>query len=292
MSSLRTRSKRGRGRLRRSSRRQPWQSILTNLKRHLISGASLSPIGWITASRSPIPYPAYRRREVFPRCFRLTIVEDPNRKLPMKCTGLLPVIALGLALASPGFCQSSPADGATPSTPVILSADQQIAAAVLALPKEFRETATVMGYGTDGRLKELRHGQGPMVCLATDPASERFHVACYHRSLEPFMARGRALRARGVKGDQVDTVRFAEVRSGKLAFPSHPASLYSLSGPKGSYNPESGVVTGGRSLYVVYIKGATGASTGLPTAPVEGSTIPWIMHPGTPKAHIMFVPAM
>ena len=29
---------------------------------------------------------------------------------------------------------------------------------------------------------------------------------------------------------------------------------------------------------------------GLSTTPVEGA--PWIMHPGTPKAHIMFAPRM
>jgi hypothetical protein len=35
-------------------------------------------------------------------------------------------------------------------------------------------------------------------CLASDPAVARFHVACYHHSLEPFMACGRALREQGI----------------------------------------------------------------------------------------------
>lgn len=208
----------------------------------------------------------------------------------LSLVGVCTLVATLTGLASAQSTATAPAPD--PRAPVILAPAQQIAAAVLALPKEFRDGATVLGYGTDGRLTQLRRGQGTMVCLASDPASERFHVACYHRSLEPFMARGRALRARGVKGDQVDSVRFAEVRTGKLSFPSHPASLYTLSGPKDSYNPETGVVTGARPLYVVYLKNATGASTGLPTAPVEGSPTPWIMHPGTVKAHIMFIPSM
>jgi hypothetical protein len=76
---------------------------------------------------------------------------------------------------------------------------QQIAAAVLPLPPEFRADARVLGYQA-GRheLVPLREGKGPFTRLATDPAAKGFHVACYHQSLEPFMARGRALRASGV----------------------------------------------------------------------------------------------
>jgi hypothetical protein len=168
---------------------------------------------------------------------------------------------------------------------------EQIAAAVLPLPAEFRESARVLGYraGATG-LVQLRNGAGPFTCLASDPANKGFHVACYHTSLEPFMARGRALRANGVKGDQVDSARFAEIRSGKLKMPAQPAALYTLTGPAGSFNASTGTTTGARALFVVYIAGATTASTGLSAKPTEGT--PWIMYPGTPKAHIMFVPKM
>jgi hypothetical protein len=128
-----------------------------------------------------------------------------------------------------------------------------------------------------------------MVCLAPDPARERVQAACYHRALEPFMARGRALRAQGLKADQVDSARFAEVRSGQLPFPSNPALLYSITGDAGSYDAASGTIKG-RPLFVVYVKDATSASTGLPVQPGQGT--PWIMHPGTIKAHIMFTPTM
>src|ERR671914_376190 len=104
-----------------------------------------------------------------------------------------------------------------------LTAEQQIAVAVLPLPVEMRAGATVLGYGSDGKLVELRRGTGDMTCLAPNRTMPRFHVACYHRSLEPFMARGRALRASGVTGDGVDSARFAEARSGKLVMPREPA---------------------------------------------------------------------
>jgi hypothetical protein len=129
-----------------------------------------------------------------------------------------------------------------------------------------------------------------MICLASDPKLPRFHVACYHRLMEPFMARGRELRAHGVKGDQVDSVRFREVREGKLHVPTAPTTLYSLTGAKDAFDAGTGTVTKARSLFVVYIPFATAASTGLSAIPVEGA--PWVMFPGTPKAHIMFVPKM
>ena len=173
-------------------------------------------------------------------------------------------------------------------TPTIASPDDQIAAAILPLPADARASATVLGYGTDGKLATLRKGTGTMVCLADDPKIAAFHVACYHNSMEPFMARGRELRTTGVTGTEVDTVRFREAKSGTLKIPNHPASLYSLTG--GTFDPATKTAPGARWLYVVYIPYATGATTGLSEKPQQGA--PWIMFPGTPKAHIMFTPSM
>jgi hypothetical protein len=127
-----------------------------------------------------------------------------------------------------------------------------------------------------------------MICLGHNPKNETFHVACYHNAMEPFMARGRALRASGVTGDQVDSVRFREVREGKLKLPAGPAAMYQIFG--GKFDPATSQASGGRPLYVIYIPGATAASSGLSERPSE--TEPWIMFPGTPKAHIMFTPRM
>jgi hypothetical protein len=197
--------------------------------------------------------------------------------------GLLAAAALTAGAQTPSGAPATPSKSVT-----VPPAEQQIAAAVLPLPADLRAGATVLGYTADGRLVTLREGSGTMTCLASNPSGERFHVACYHKSLEPFMARGRELRTQGVKGDQVDSVRFREVRSGKLQLPKEPALLYSLTG--GSFDPQTGTATGARPLFVVYIPFATAASTGLSATPARGA--PWIMLPGTPKAHIMFVPSM
>ena len=104
------------------------------------------------------------------------------------------------------------------------------------------------------------------------------------------MARGRSLRAEGVKDDQVDTVRFREIAQQKLAMPKGPAVLYQIFGAPDSVDLARGLVKGGKPLYVVYMPFATAESVGLSAKPVEGA--PWVMYPGTPKAHIMFTPKM
>jgi hypothetical protein len=204
-----------------------------------------------------------------------------------------PVVAmLALALvAGPSdlFGQAAAAQPAATEAPIPPAAEQLVAA-VLAAPADLRETATVMGYDPSGKFVKLREGSGALTCLASDPKGQRFHVACYHKAMEPFMARGRALRREGVKAELVDSVRFHEVRRGKLVMPKQPAVLYSLTGKPGSFDAVSGTVTGARQLFVIYVPGATAQSLGISAVPAEG--IPWVMNPGTPKAHIMFVPRM
>ena len=197
------------------------------------------------------------------------------------------LVLASLAALSPGLAAQAPTP-APATAPVILPAEQQIAGAVLALPADLRPGATVLGYDAGGRLVSLRKGAGDMICLASDPRSAQFHSACYHSDMEPFMARGRALRESGVKGPQVDSVRFREVKEGKIAMPKNPSALYQLFG--GTFDAVKGEVTGATPLYVVYIPFSTGKSTGLPEKPV--GKMPWVMFPGTPKAHIMFTPGM
>ena len=201
----------------------------------------------------------------------------------MRASALLPVLVVTILSAS--SAPSAVSQSAPLATP-----DQQMAAAVLPLPEAMRAGATVLGYREAGRLVELRKGTNGMICLADEPGDERFHVACYADTMEPFMARGRALRAAGVSAGQVDSVRFREVRAGKLPVPKSAAALWSLSGQGANWDRAAGTVTGARPLYVIYVPFATEASTGIPATPAQGT--PWLMHPGTPKAHIMFVPRM
>ncbi len=185
--------------------------------------------------------------------------------------------------------QAALAAQAAPAAHTKLSNEHAIIAATLPLPADMRADATVLGVGADGlSTTVLRTGTNGMTCLTPNPTLSDFHVACYQDSMEPFMARGRDLRKSGVKGAQVDTVRFAESKSGALALPTLPAALYSLSG--GVFDTGAGKVTGARALYVVYIPYASMKTTGIGEKPAGNA--PWIMFPGTPKAHIMFTPTM
>ncbi len=158
----------------------------------------------------------------------------------------------------------------------------QIAAAVLAAPKDMRSGATVLGYNDQGALVTLRKGENDLICLASDPKAKSFSVACYHKDLEPYMARGRELTAQGLKGKERQEKRWKEVEEGKLVMPKGPHMLYVLSGQ--GYDATKGEITAGELRWVVYIPYATAESTGLPTT---GGAGPWLMYPGTPGAHIM-----
>jgi len=168
----------------------------------------------------------------------------------------------------------------------IPSAETQIAAAVQAAPADRRGGATVLGYDAQGTLTTLRKGTNDLVCLADDPRDESFSVACYHRDLEPFMARGRALTAEGVEGMARQEKRWKEIEAGTLPMSREPRMLYVLTGS--GFDQAAGSVVDPYLRWVIYVPFATAESTGLPTDSKVGG--PWLMFPGTAGAHIMISP--
>ncbi|MDZ7680905.1 MAG: hypothetical protein U5J63_04125 [Fodinibius sp.] len=97
----------------------------------------------------------------------------------------------------------------------ILSKEKQISAAVSSAPDNMQEQAEVIGYNGQGELTTLRRNN-QLVCLADDPEQSNFHVSCYHKDLEPFMKRGRELKAKGLSRKQVDSLRRKEIKSVRL----------------------------------------------------------------------------
>lgn len=169
------------------------------------------------------------------------------------------------------------------------SAEMQIKGALLAAPEEKRAGAMVYGYDAKGAFIVLRKGTNELICLADNPSQKGFSVSCYHKDLDPFMARGRDLKAEGKSFQEIFDIREAEAKSGKLLMPKQASNLQVYSAAEEAYNPTTGEVTKGKFRYVVYIPWATAASTGLPTKP-EAQGMPWIMDPGTHRAHIMIDP--
>ncbi len=171
----------------------------------------------------------------------------------------------------------------------ILPAEIQIKTAVLAAPENKREGAKVYGYDPNGKMTVLREGTNNMICLADDPNQEGINVACYSDKLEPFMARGRELVAQGKSALEKRDIRKQEVESGKLKMPDTPSTLYVFSGEEKDYNKETGELANGNYRYVIYMPYATTESTGLADKP-EAPGMPWLMEPGTYRAHIMITP--
>jgi len=166
------------------------------------------------------------------------------------------------------------------------SQEVQIAAALLPAPAELRDGAAVIGYNAQGEVVRLREGKNELVCLANNPANTRFSVACYHKDLEPYMARGRELAAQKITGDKSHEVRWKEIAEGKLSMPREPRSLYVITGT--GFDAASGKVTNSYLRWVIYVPYATAESTGLSTKAADNA--PWLMYPGTAGAHIMINP--
>lgn len=169
------------------------------------------------------------------------------------------------------------------------SADVQIKTALLAAPAAKRDSATVYGYSESNELVVLKKGTNEIICVADDPSQAEFSVASYHKDLQPFMERGRALRKMGRTHQEVFDLREKEAKSGELSMPKQPTTLVVVSAKDADYNKNTGEVKNSYMRSVVYIPYATAESTGLPLKP-EAPGMPWIMHPGTHGAHIMINP--
>ncbi|MBK5209229.1 MAG: hypothetical protein JJE44_06965 [Flavobacteriaceae bacterium] len=163
-----------------------------------------------------------------------------------------------------------------------------IATALMAAPKESRSGCKVIGYNMAGEFVTLKEGANEFICLADNPIQDGFSAACYHKDLEPFMARGRELRAEGKTGQEIFNIREEEVKSGQLVI-KIGLTLHIYYGAKTLYDPETSEVAGAQYRYVIYMPWATSESTGLPEVPMAPNH-PWIMNPGTHRAHIMISP--
>jgi len=169
--------------------------------------------------------------------------------MPRASNVVLSITAVAVALAVQPVQAQEATSAAASSDPAAL--------AVLPIAEADRATAKILGY-EDGALVVLREGTGAFICIADNPDDERFQVLCYHKSLEPYMARGRELRAEGITGKPGIEKRWAVTLE-------NADSL-------------------GR-LTVIYMAYATVEETGLLGQPSRGK--PWIMYPGKPTAHVM-----
>jgi len=163
-----------------------------------------------------------------------------------------------------------------------------VATALMAAPEESRSGCKVIGYNMAGEFVTFKEGDNEFIVLVDNHDQVGFNAACYHKDLEPFMARGRALKAEGKTSQEIFDIREKEMKAGELEI-TRGSTLHIYYGAKTLYDPETSKVDGAQLCYAVYMIWATAESTGLPAAPVA-SNHPWIMNPGTHRAHIMISP--
>jgi hypothetical protein len=97
------------------------------------------------------------------------------------------------------------------------------------------------------------------------------------------------MRKQGIKDQELFDQRQKEVEAGTLKMPKDPSTLYVYTAKEQDVDRSTGEVKKGYWRYVIYIPYATAASTGLPEKP-SADGMPWIMDPGTYRAHIMINP--
>lgn len=188
------------------------------------------------------------------------------------------LISLSLVLTSIGFSQESD-----------MSAAAQINLATHFLPEKDKNEAKVIGYSNDVNMIVLRESDSYLTCVADDPKKEGIQIVCYYSDLEDFFQRGRVLKSQGKSPIEVREIRKDEIESDELDFPKGQSMMYVFSGKVEDLNTETGDIKEGKLRYVIYLPYATQESTGLPLSP-SAPGMPWLMDPGTHRAHIMVMP--
>ena len=179
----------------------------------------------------------------------------------------------------------------------------KIATAVLPLPKEMRDSATVIDLVSGGKIDTLRNGTSDMVCAYHTPSvpqssktGEKVLVlGCYYEAVSKLMIRANAIQreltAAGKAADNkaVDVQVDAEIKSGKLKLATVPTIGFRMAGPVDAFNPAVGAISPAvHTWQMLIIPYATGASLSLPEKESDG--MPWVMAAGTFMAHVMIDP--
>ncbi|PWH81595.1 hypothetical protein [Brumimicrobium oceani] len=170
-----------------------------------------------------------------------------------------------------------------------LSSEAQINLSTHFLPDKDKKEARVIGYSDEVEMIVLRDSDSYLTCVGDDPNKDGIQIVCYYSELEDFFQRGRVLKSEGKSPIEVREIRKKEIESGVLNFPKGQSMMYVFSGKAENLDKESGEIKEGKLRYVVYLPYATQESTGLPLSP-SAPGMPWLMDPGTHRAHIMVMP--
>jgi len=164
---------------------------------------------------------------------------------------------------------------------------QATAAAVLPLPTQLRDAATVVRLDSSLQPEIIRNGTNGMVCIADAPNDDRFDVRCYRDTFIPVVYRAFQLGYQ-VAGEKVG----AEVKAGTLQLSKEPTAGYRCLGPAAGYNASRNSFDARIECWQsIHFPFRTAAEVGFPDeADVPKSqqrSTPYVMASGSYWAHVM-----
>ena len=153
--------------------------------------------------------------------------------------------------------------------------DAAVAKAVLALPANLREMATVIKWKPDFTYDTVKKGANGLVCydLSGWPKHQPFTVECTSMANLDRVAQNLKFEA---MGDKTKDALDAAEKDGTRVKPQYGSVWYHFMGADQEH---------ARMHMTIAVPGATMASTGLPEK--AGGNSVWIMNAGTSTAHLM-----
>jgi len=159
--------------------------------------------------------------------------------------------------------------------------DDPVAQAVLPLPEDLRDGATVVTYDPKtGERRVLRQGTNSLVCWPRD--AETGYTRCYHETVGPERDLQARLMASGAPVEEIEAAATAARADGTIPPTVFGSLAYRL------YEENDRL----KLLWMLRVPGATAEQLGMPTGSQRDSSLaghgtPWMMLEGTPGAHLM-----
>ena len=163
------------------------------------------------------------------------------------------------------------------SSPSAQAPADPIATALLGLPANVREGATVIKWKPDQTYDTLQKGAKGLVCYDRSgfPLQQPFSVECTSMGNLPRVAQNMKAEATGDKAKSEAMFKAAE-DGGTRVKPEFGSVWYHMAGPDKEH---------ARPHMTIAVPGATTATLGLPSDNKQGGV--WIMNAGTTTAHLM-----
>lgn len=157
------------------------------------------------------------------------------------------------------------------------TAEETIAKALLAAPRQMKDAATVIKWKSDFTYETLRKGTNRMVCYdrTGQPGQQPFAVECTSIANLDRVAQNLKAEALGDRKASEAALE-AEEKAGTRVKPEFGSVWIHMSGPDQEH---------ARMHTTIAVPGATSQSLGLPDNPKQGGV--WIMNAGTTTAHLM-----